>query len=240
MKLSPDVALIVAKQELARHFRRYGDLETADSIEYGSSVPASERLFDGQESFVKSLAWSTGIEIEDSCGESWSPSTAHLMPGTANHEAATEADKRGALTFTVSDKGRLAWLVSESSQRQVSYRACEYLLSKLLEQRSEIPTELVEFGAKALRREVSQPAEQGGGAGKKDIADACIVLAIHNISSFYDIPPTGNDEPATGQPHNAAHYVALAANISTSKARGLWKESRTANGRKRYLKVRRT
>ncbi|WP_299232588.1 hypothetical protein [uncultured Halomonas sp.] len=220
MSITEDAAKVIASEVLDRNLRKYG--MTKSDIRSGS-----------YDSLVKANAWATGVEITTESGEKWTPSPWHMLPGSANHAAAAEAEAKDRLRYIVSEDGKLERLIEEASRHKVAFGACRLVFQKLLEQGEVVPSELAEF---AFR---SPPKEQGGAAGKKDLGRACLVESIYELAEIGGLPPTGNDENK-GKPHNASHYIAMAAGISVSSAKAAWKESKNPMSKgKRFIAVQR-
>lgn len=198
MSIPQDHAMIIAREVLGRNLRKYGITE--EDIRKGD-----------YSSLVKANAWATGVEITHESGEKWTPSPWHMLPGSANHAAAAEAEPKGRLRYTASERGKLKYLIDEASRHKVSFEACSYVLSKLLEQGDDIPPELREFGAKASINEIPMPKEKGGAAGKKDLGRACLVESIDELAGILKTTPTSNDEKTKSKKHDASSYIATAA-----------------------------
>lgn len=213
MSISRDEAKVIAREILERTVRKYG-------------ITISDIRSGDYDLLVRANAWATGIEITHESGETWTPSPLRMLPGSANHAAAAEAEANGRLRYTASECGKLKHLIEESSRHKVSFEACYYVFSKLLKQRSDIPPDLAEFGEKVFRNEISSPNERGGIAGKKDLGQACLVEAIYEMAKVTGLKPQGNSEKKTCR-HDAAYYVANAACIGVDTTKKAWAAAKT-------------
>lgn len=148
MSIPPEHARIIAREVLERNIRRYG-ISISD-IAKGSYEP-----------LVKANAWATGVEITAESGGKWTPSPRYMLPGSANHTLAAEAEAKGELKYIVSETDKLRHLIDEASRHNVAYEACCLVFRKLVEQGDRVPPDLAELPFR------SRPKEQGGAAGKK-------------------------------------------------------------------------
>ncbi|GAA0581397.1 hypothetical protein ACFQH5_11200 [Halomonas salifodinae] len=219
MSISRDHAMIIAREVLERNLRKYG-ITKAD-IRSGSYDP-----------LVKANAWATGVEITHESGEKWTPSPWRMLPGSANHAAAAEAESNGRLRYTASEDGKLNHLIEEATRHWVAFEACRIVFRKLVEQGDRVPPKLAEVAMG------STPKERGGAAGKKDLGRACLVESIDELAGILKIPHTSNDEKTKNENNDASSYMATAAGVSVSTAKGAWKEAKTPKkGRRSFLRI---